>query len=305
MQRLVKLFIPKRTMSTLEKISYGSRDIRAIIPPMTTEQHKGQSGRIGVIGGSREYTGAPYFAAMSCLRLGADLAHVFCSESAGTAIKGYSADLIVHPILDDIDALEQLKEWLPRLHAVVLGPGLGRDPKIMNLTVAILNFLKATEKLTVIDADGLFVVTKQPGILKEFKNLILTPNIIEYKRLIDAVTGGEIDSGPDESIDFLVQNFKDLTVVKKGPVDQVFNSKYLCEVGGGSARRCGGQGDVLSGSIALFSYWAQLANSDLILGAFSGCSFVRDLNLKVYHNKRRSMVTGDFIEKIGEVFEQI
>lgn len=45
------------------------------------------------------YTGAPYFSAFSALRTGCDLVHVFCDESAGAIIKGYSPELIVHPIL--------------------------------------------------------------------------------------------------------------------------------------------------------------------------------------------------------------
>ena len=42
--------------------------LRTIIPRLTQELHKGQCGRIGVVGGSLEYTGAPYFAALSALR---------------------------------------------------------------------------------------------------------------------------------------------------------------------------------------------------------------------------------------------
>ena len=46
------------------------------------------------------YLGAPYFAAISALKVGADLVHVFCEKEAGTVIKTYSPELIVHPVLD-------------------------------------------------------------------------------------------------------------------------------------------------------------------------------------------------------------
>ena len=82
------------------------------------------SGKIAVIGGCREYTGAPYFAATSALKVvsiflmfhlmnhtntnishdvvqGADLSHVFCTKDAATVIKSYSPELIVHPILEE------------------------------------------------------------------------------------------------------------------------------------------------------------------------------------------------------------
>ncbi|KAF3825658.1 hypothetical protein GH733_006485 [Mirounga leonina] len=72
--------------------------VRNIIPPQTSKKHKGQDGRIGVVGGCQEYTGAPYFAAISALK-GADLSHVFCTREAAPVIKSYSPELIVHPVL--------------------------------------------------------------------------------------------------------------------------------------------------------------------------------------------------------------
>jgi NAD(P)H-hydrate repair Nnr-like enzyme with NAD(P)H-hydrate dehydratase domain len=74
-------------------------EIRAFIPPLAQHLHKGASGKLGVFGGSAEYTGAPYFVAISALRTGADLAHVVCTQAAATAIKSYCPDVIVHPLL--------------------------------------------------------------------------------------------------------------------------------------------------------------------------------------------------------------
>lgn len=44
--------------------------VRRIVPPMLESFHKGQLGRVAVIGGSLDYTGAPYFSAMASARLG-------------------------------------------------------------------------------------------------------------------------------------------------------------------------------------------------------------------------------------------
>ena len=58
--------------------SPGYETLRLLVPELDSSRyHKGQAGKIGVVGGCSEYTGAPYFAAMSALRMGADLAHVF------------------------------------------------------------------------------------------------------------------------------------------------------------------------------------------------------------------------------------
>lgn len=71
-----------------------------LVPKLTNGMHKGEAGRIGIIGGSLEYTGAPYYAGIAALKVGCDLVHIFCPSSAAVAIKSYSPELIVHPLLD-------------------------------------------------------------------------------------------------------------------------------------------------------------------------------------------------------------
>lgn len=103
-------------------------------------QYKGSNGKVGVIGGCFEYTGAPYYAGVSSLKSGCDLAHVFCTRSAGIPIKTYSPELIVHPTLDASDESEILdfeeytqriynksSKWFGNINVFIIGPGLGRD----------------------------------------------------------------------------------------------------------------------------------------------------------------------------------
>ena len=83
------------------------------VMPLTYDSHKGSSGRIGVLGGSAQYTGAPYYAAMASLKAGADLAYVFCAEEACLPIKSYSPELMVAPVysasaFDDYTAEENI-----------------------------------------------------------------------------------------------------------------------------------------------------------------------------------------------------
>lgn len=68
------------------------------ILPLASNAHKGSSGRIGVLGGSERYTGAPYYAGMAALHVGSDLAFVFCAQEAALAIKSYSPELMVAPV---------------------------------------------------------------------------------------------------------------------------------------------------------------------------------------------------------------
>jgi NAD(P)H-hydrate repair Nnr-like enzyme with NAD(P)H-hydrate dehydratase domain len=75
--------------------------INRIVPSLASSNHKGSMGRIGVVGGSSDYCGAPYYAGVSSLKVGADLASVFCSQSAAMPIKVYSPELMVSPFYDD------------------------------------------------------------------------------------------------------------------------------------------------------------------------------------------------------------
>ena len=68
------------------------------MPGLTNKSLKGDNGRIAVIGGSYEFTGAPFYSAISALKTGADLAHIFCSKSSSVSIKSYSPEIIVHPV---------------------------------------------------------------------------------------------------------------------------------------------------------------------------------------------------------------
>lgn len=72
--------------------------LRNSFPQLRYDSKKGENGRVGVIGGSFEFTGAPFYAAIASLKAGGDLAHIFCSKSASVAIKAYSPEVIVHPV---------------------------------------------------------------------------------------------------------------------------------------------------------------------------------------------------------------
>ncbi len=72
-----------------------------VILPLRWNAFKGDYGIVGVVGGSLDYTGAPYYAASASLKAGADLAFVFCAPAAAAPLKSYSPELMVSPVLRD------------------------------------------------------------------------------------------------------------------------------------------------------------------------------------------------------------
>ncbi|XP_018605627.1 ATP-dependent (S)-NAD(P)H-hydrate dehydratase isoform X2 [Scleropages formosus] len=288
--------------------------VRSIIPPLTPRKHKGQDGRIGIIGGCQEYTGAPYFAAISALKVGADLSHVFCTKDAATVIKSYSPELIVHPVLDSADAVQEVDKWLPRLHSLVVGPGLGRDDKLLRTAKDIVEKSKARGIPIVIDADGLWLVAQQPSVIHGYQKAILTPNFMEFSRLYEATHRKPVETSDiGQTALQLSMAMGNLTVVLKGAEDIITNgsSVIVCSHEG-SSRRCGGQGDLLSGSLGVMAHWAFSAQGDTaksvspaMVAAFGACALTRQCNRQAFHKHGRATTTSDMIQEIGTAFQKL
>uniref|UniRef100_A0A8C5LAH0 ATP-dependent (S)-NAD(P)H-hydrate dehydratase n=1 Tax=Jaculus jaculus TaxID=51337 RepID=A0A8C5LAH0_JACJA len=309
----------QRTFSLYETHSLKDMEhyvnlVRNIVPAPSAKKHKGQDGRIGVVGGCQEYTGAPYFAAISALKVGADLVHVFCAREAAPVIKSYSPELIVHPILDSRDAAQEVEKWLPRLHSLVVGPGLGRDDLLLNSVGGILEVSKARGLPVVIDADGLWLVAQQPTLIQGYQKAVLTPNHIEFSRLWEAVIKGPMDTKDDSGCVLrLSQALGNVTVVRKGEQDLMSDGQQVLVCNQkGSSRRCGGQGDLLSGSLGVMAHWALLAGpertdsiSPLLVAAWGACTLTRECNQQAFQKHGRSTTTSDMITEVGAAFSKL
>ncbi|KAJ1954710.1 hypothetical protein EC988_002284 [Linderina pennispora] len=300
--------------------------IAQLIPPLTYNLHKGDCGRIAAVGGCEEYTGAPYFAASTTLRLGADLAYVVCEKDAASVIKAYSPDLIVNPYLRSVsntdrsleDVDEKLKPLLAKLHAVSVGSGLGNDPNMRESVKRAIKHARSLSIPVVLDADSLAIVADSPEIIHGYKNAILTPNAPEFNRLAKALGVDPKDGDAPEIAAQLVANaLGGVTVVRKGKSDIISNGDrlFICDEVGG-LRRCGGQGDILSGAIATFLAWGERykanawkhtgeINGDEIpmLAAFAACTITRHASFLAYEECGRATQSTSVLEQVDLAFD--
>jgi len=198
------------------------------------DSHKGQNGRLLIIGGG-PYTGAPAMAAMAALRIGADLAHIATPESSFEAIASASPSFIVHRLpgdhlsSDSVDALLELSE---DADAVLIGPGLGLEKSTKK---AVSDFVKKCNRPMVVDADG---ITALSGKVPK-KNIVFTPHKQEFKKL-----------AWDRDIKTAAKELG-CVIVLKGPSDTISDGKRVRTNNTGTAgMTVGGTGDVLSGAIA-------------------------------------------------------
>eukprot|EP01012_Entosiphon_sulcatum_P004203 TRINITY_DN11581_c0_g1_i2.p1 TRINITY_DN11581_c0_g1~~TRINITY_DN11581_c0_g1_i2.p1 ORF type:complete len:335 (-),score=45.82 TRINITY_DN11581_c0_g1_i2:6-986(-) len=298
-----------------------------LIPRLAASQHKGSCGRVGVLGGSEDFTGAPYFAAYTALRMGVDLAYVFCAPPAATAIKSYTPELIVLPLLKGpqdagFESVERTTDAicakLGFLHALVIGPGLGRSETALAVVSQLLARIAAEfPKLAVIiDADGLWLVTQQPSVLHTLPHVILTPNRMELTRLCGAVSV-EVPQWEDEKRAEYISAVKRLaatlgdnvTIVAKGQCDVMATAREAlsCDAPG-SQRRCGGQGDLLSGAVSTFMAWSSIVEGGAqkpLDACFAACFFIRCVANRSWVTHKRSVTANDMLGIVGPTFEEL
>lgn len=210
-------------------------------------------------------------------------------------------------------------EMLPRLHVLVIGPGLGRD-KLMQETVAkVIEAAKEQKMPFVLDADGLLLVQTKPELVKGYKECILTPNVVEFGRLCKAMeieTEG-LDGG--EGAKKLAKALGGVTVVQKGSKDYISNGEYtfVSDLEGG-LKRSGGQGDTLTGSLATFLGWRKAyldklwehdgsleAIECLALAAFGGSSITRECSRLAFQKRGRSLQASDLTEEVAVAFTNL
>jgi ATP-dependent NAD(P)H-hydrate dehydratase len=324
--------------------------LQHVVPVLAPDRHKGQAGKVAVIGGCREYTGAPYFSAISALKMGADLAHVFCTAGAATVIKSYSPEIIVHPVLHEsydtgelgdkerVDVKDkvmgEVSKWLERFDCIVIGPGLGRDSLLLDCVAEIIVKAKSLNIPLVLDGDGLFLITKEPELVIGYPFAILTPNVTEHKRLVAKILGeknneasGNWREVSDEDLpgqlQALAKKMGGVTIVQKGKTDYISDGKtVLSSDYFGSPRRCGGQGDVLSGCTACFVSWARdfwskadsegrkfveqrICSNPTMVGALAGSLLCRKAAANAFAQHKRSTVTGNIIECLGHSMDEL
>jgi ATP-dependent NAD(P)H-hydrate dehydratase len=196
---------------------------------------------------------------------------------------------MVHPILassaavsssssdeaDPSSLASPILDMLPRLHVLVIGPGLGRDGVTQKVVEAVMKEARKQSVPFVLDADGLMLVTQKPDLVRGYKECILTPNVVEFGRLakalgISVANQSDVQKGNEgeksdeekkksqasEACEKLARALGGVTIIQKGPQDIISNgvTSIISDIEGGR-KRSGGQGDTLTGSLGTFLAW--------------------------------------------------
>ncbi len=274
------------------------RRVARWIPTRRPDSHKGDNGRVLVVGGSEQFVGAPALAALAALRSGADLAVIAAPEQAAWIINSFSPDLITIKLPGRVltpRALQRLGRAVQRSDAVVLGPGLGDMPATLRAVRVLLSRLR--NKKAVVDADALKALPSS----RLSRRWVLTPHRGEFERIVGKALSGK--RAKDISVMRVWAEKQEVTLLLKSPRDVVVapDGKTALNPTGNAGMTVGGTGDVLAGIVgALLAQGLQPFEAACCAAWI--CGRAGDLCAR---EKGYEFVASDVIEKLPEVFAEL
>lgn len=279
--------------------------VRLILKRRDPNSHKGDSGRVLVIGGSGRYVGAPALAALASLRSGCDLATVAAPEKTAWAINTISPDIITVKLMGENisqESIDGIMDEVKAADSLVVGPGLGNDIETIKAVGSLLRDIRLDfpSLPAVIDADALKAVASAEGVVKGAP-WVLTPHAGEFSIL----TGRTVPQETDERIKAVKHASADLgcVILLKGRVDIISSPRGEVRLNwtGNPGMTVGGTGDVLSGIIG--SLLAQKVPP--FQAAWGGawiCGRAGDMCME---EKGYEFIASDLLDKIPDVFREV
>ncbi|MBU0628365.1 MAG: NAD(P)H-hydrate dehydratase [Nanoarchaeota archaeon] len=254
-----------------------------ILPKRNPKSHKGDNGKVLIIGGSRDYTGAVALAGLAALRSGVDWVTIAAPEKVGYAINALSPDLVVKKYKGDDFCASRAKDILKLekdFDAVLIGNGIG-----MHCKSFVNKYIQETKKPLVIDADALKHIK-----LQDVKNAILTPHKGEFQALLKNSKLNETN---------FQTHLKNNILLLKGPIDKIITSSrtYLNKTGNVGMTKAG-TGDVLAGlCVGFLGQHLSLLQSAINAAYFNGLA--GDILLK--KKKGFTYLASDLVEEIKKL----
>ena len=277
----------------------GPGDVLAVRKQRPSESHKGDFGRLLVIGGNEAFSGAPTLVALGAMRTGTDLVYVAAPEKTAYAISSMSPDLITIKLKGthlNPENVTELKPIIAKVDAVVVGPGLGLHPETSKAVKMLIPLVEASQKPLLLDADGLKAFAAYKRRLKV--PLVLTPHAGEYAILAKKTLPEDLNQKVADVHKTAAE--LDAVILLKGAIDVVSNGKqFKLNFTGNPGMTVGGTGDVLSGIVGALLALKVNPFEAAVAGAFVNGA-VGDF---VFREKGYHMVASDLIDWIPRVLD--
>ena len=267
---------------------------------LRSRDHKGDRGRVVVVGGDTGMTGAVRMAGRAAFAAGAGLVHVVAPPASIAVIAETEPDVqtVAHPL--DREPTLALLELVTRADALVIGPGLGREPGRRALVVALTRAAKAA----VLDADALVAFQGAAGELRalaEERPLVLTPHPGEFRSLFpELAPGRELDPWAAATAAAAASS---ATVLLKGVPTVIAHAGRapLSVAAGNPGLATGGSGDILSGLVG--TALAHGLTPD-IAAALGAQALGRAADLAARRSAARSLRPTDVVDALPDLWRE-
>lgn len=307
MLRCIDIGIPAKYIEEAAKIFpelVMASDIKKTFSRIPQKSHKASRGRLLIIGGSKDYPGAPFLSARSALRSGAGMVFLAIPDTV-ESIPWIDSSIILRKIkssqstgtfsAESIDAIREIAE---DCDAIVIGPGMTRNPEILPL----MKYICALDKPKLFDADALNMIAENPDIYVKNDNNVFTPHIGEMQRLLKGFGYNRLeDDEPfDQAGEFAYK--KGVTLLLKGHRSIIASPEGDIRVNssGGPALATAGTGDVLAGVIGAF-----MAEGMYIYDAVCIAAFIHGLAGEISHHGTRGTTADDLPFLIPQAMKEI
>lgn len=310
--------IPKKLLEGGDKRLLLPKKISKEMVQRNKFAHKNKFGHTLVIGGSKGLTGALKLASEAALKTGAGLVTAatwkenyleLCTRILPEVMTG------TIPENQDEKEVESLLRDLEKYNSIVLGPGLGKNPKSREITLEVLSNFSGP---VVVDADALKVLSleKDSNLLAQRKGLtVLTPHVGEFSDLA-GVAKEKVLEKPLKYLKEVIDQTNSCILVKSAcsflgfPTGEIFINYFPND-----GMATGGSGDVLAGIIG--GLLAQVSSDKEKSAIFrnseslheSVCLAVLIHSLAGKHASlklgRRSMSAGAIIDHLPNSFHEI
>src|SRR5436309_4748793 len=221
----------------------------ARLPKLTPRMHKGDRGRVTVVGGANGMTGAALHAARGALAAGAGLVKLVAAPGSVAAARATLPDVLTVESALGPDLEPEAAAALEWADALILGPGLGRTAERAKLLEAALARRPVP---AVIDADALVLPSRLAGGGPQ-RPVVCTPHLGEFRALFGDQLADAAANDRWAAVAKAAQKIKG-TVLLKGVPTVVADLRGPIHVvaSGNPGLATGGSGDLLAGFIGAF-----------------------------------------------------
>lgn len=267
-------------------------DLKPILKIRSLHANKGTFGKVLIIAGSPEMTGAAILSLRGALRSGAGLVFLRIPTAAIPVIQSAVPEALVQSSEGPVGDLAGFA-------SIAIGPGIGLHPSQIALLHTILTL--KPESL-VLDADALNLIAAHTDLMESLpQNAILTPHPKEFDRLSGSPSANSFER-LQKAIEFAKKH--KIYLVLKGAHTACITPEGRCSFNstGNPGMATGGSGDVLTGIIVSLLAQGYLPGDACKLGVFlHGLSGDLALGTQSYE----SLVAGDLVENLGLAFKQL